>query len=529
MKDNPQKQVFLYDTTLRDGCQAEGFSLSLEEKLQIAAQLDMLGVHYIEGGYPLSNPKDAEFFKQVNKLNLRNSQVSAFGATRRADTPADKDEGLRALLDAQTPAVTIVAKASDLHVNKVLGTTPEENLQMIEDSVKFLKSEGKTVLLDAEHFFDGYLRNPDYALKVAEVSADSGADCVVLCDTNGGALTSQVADITAKVCQNVQASVGVHCHNDCGLAVANSIASIENGADHLQGTLNGLGERCGNTDLCVVIPIIELKTPFTAIGRRKLRKITEVSRFAYETANMMFRGAQPFVGSSAFAHKGGLHVDAMRKDSGTYEHVHPEDVGNERRFLISELSGKAAVKDLFERLKMDPDKNMVADILSSVKEKENEGYQYEAAEGSFALLARRAAGTYRKLFKGDGYHVSTIKHSNGDIVTDATVKLTINGHREHTASEGDGPVNALDGALRKALEHHYPCLKKMQLTDYMVRVINPKAATAAKVRVVIQSADETHTWGTVGVDENIIDASWEALIDSIEYKLLLEKDDEQRR
>ncbi len=522
MNAKEKNQVFAYDTTLRDGCQAEGFSLSLEEKLQTAVEMDRLGIHYIEGGYPLSNPKDAEFFRQVPSLGLKNASVAAFGSTRRAGGEAGKDAGLRALLDADTPVVTIVAKAWDLHVRKVLDTSAEENLRMIEDSVQFLKSQDRTVILDAEHFFDGYCENPQYALDVVRVSVGAGADCVVLCDTNGGALTSQVAAVTAEVCGQTNASVGIHCHNDCGLAVANSIAALEHGARHVQGTLNGLGERCGNTDLCVVLPIIELKTPFTSIGRERLKRITEVSRFAYESGNMMLHGAQPFVGSSAFAHKGGLHVDAMLKDSGTYEHVNPADVGNERRFLISELSGKAAVRELFGRLGMSPDKNLTARILETVKEKENQGYQYEAAEGSFALLARRAGGTYRKLFGVEGYHVSTIKHGDGGIVTDATVKLAVNGHREHTASEGDGPVNALDGALRKALEHHYPCLEKMQLTDYMVRVINPKAATAARVRVIIQSADETHTWGTVGVSENIIDASWEALIDSIEYKLLLE-------
>ncbi len=516
-------QVRVYDTTLRDGCQAEGFSLSLEEKLQIAVELDSLGIHYIEGGYPLSNPKDEEFFRRVSALNLKSAQIAAFGSTRRADTAADRDRGLRALLDAGTPVVTIVAKASDFQVREVLGISLEENLRMIEDSIKFLKAQGRVVLLDAEHFFDGFRSNPDYALRVSRVSAEAGAECFVLCDTNGGALTSSVGAVTAEVCSHIDIPVGVHCHNDCGLAVANSIASVENGARHLQGTLNGFGERCGNTDLCVALPIIELKTRFVAVGPENLRRITEVSRFAYETANMMFRGDQPFVGSSAFAHKGGLHVDAMMKAGGSYEHVNPEDVGNERRFLISELSGKAAVKQILDRLGMDPDKDLISAILKAVKDKENQGYQYEAAEGSFALLVRRAGGTYRKLFKEEGYHVSTIKHSSGETVTDATVKLAINGHREHTASEGDGPVNALDGALRKALEHHYPCLKKVHLTDYMVRVINPRAATAARVRVVIQSADETHTWGTVGVSENIIDASWEALIDSIEYKLLLDE------
>jgi len=519
MSERP-RQIHVYDTTLRDGCQAEGISLSLQDKLQIATVLDELGVHYIEGGYPLSNPKDAEFFKRVGTLGLKRSRIAAFGSTRRATSSVGEDKGLRVLLEAETPVVTLVAKSWDLHVERVLRTTLDENLRMVEESVRYLKEHGREVILDAEHFFDGYLSNPEHALKVAKVAAEAGADCVVLCDTNGGALCSAVAELTRLVCEAIDAPVGIHCHNDAGMAVANSLLAVESGAVHVQGTLNGWGERCGNADLCVLLPILELKAGLRAIGGENLRRLTEVSRFAYEAANMLPRANQPFVGSSAFAHKGGLHVDAMRKEKLSYEHMDPELVGNERRFLISELSGNAAVRYMAERLGIEQDPQVMGRILGRVMDLENEGYQFEAAEGSFALLALKESGGYRPLFDVDGYHVSVIRQSDGHLVTDATVKLIVGEKRMHTAAEGDGPVNALDGALRKALEPHFETLKGMRLVDYRVRVINAREGTAARVCVVIQSADDVHTWGTVGVDENIIEASWKALIDSIEYKLL---------
>ena len=517
------KQIYLYDTTLRDGCQAEGISFSLDDKLMVAERLDDLGVHYIEGGYPLSNPKDEEFFRRVPALGLKTARVAAFGSTRRADRSASEDRGLHALLEAETPVVTIVAKAWDLHVEKVLRTSAQENLRMVEDSVRFLKDRGREVILDAEHFFDGCRSDEDYAMQVAKVAQEAGADCVVLCDTNGGSLTDYVAEKTRLACERLSVPVGIHCHNDCGLAVANAVAAVQAGAVHVQGTLNGFGERCGNTDLCVVIPVVELKLRFRAIGRENLRRITEVSRFAYEAANLLPDTHRPFVGASAFAHKGGLHVDAMQKDERTYEHIDPSLVGNERRFLISELSGKASVLQKMERFGIADDPQLRSRILERVVELEGEGYQFEVAEGSFALLAQKEAGSYRRFFDVEGYHVSTIKQADGLLVTDASVKLNVNGHREHTASEGDGPVNALDGAMRKALDHHYPGLRTMHLTDYKVRVINPRAATAARVCAVIQSADDTHSWGTVGVSENVIEASWQALIDSIEYKLLADE------
>ncbi len=513
------RQIYVYDTTLRDGCQAEGISPSLQDKLQIASVLDDLGVHYIEGGFPQSNPKDREFFEQVGSLGLKHAKVAAFGSTRRSDSTAGDDKSLNGLLAAETPVVTIVAKSWDLHVEKVLRTTLEENLRMVEDSVRYLKGRGREVILDTEHFFDGYRSNPEHALAVVRAGAEAGADCVVLCDTNGGSLAGFVGEVTGIVREATGAPVGIHCHNDSGLAAANSLAALEAGAVHVQGTLNGWGERCGNADLCVLISIIDLKTDWTAIGREQLRKITEVSRFAYELANTLPSANQPFVGVSAFAHKGGLHVDAMRKDRLTYEHVDPELVGNERRFLVSELSGHAAVRYMAERFGVPQDREVMGRVLRRVMEMENEGYQFEAAEGSFALLALKEAGLYREMFGVDGYHASVIRQSDGRLVTDATVKIRIGRERMHTASEGDGPVNALDGALRKALEPHFETLRRMHLTDYKVRVINAREATAARVCVVIQSADDAHTWGTVGVSENVIEASWLALIDSVEYKL----------
>ncbi|MFW6189850.1 MAG: citramalate synthase [Planctomycetota bacterium] len=518
-----EKRIQIYDTTLRDGCQAEGVSMALEDKLEVAERLDELGVDYIEGGYPLSNPKDEEFFRQAPRLGLKSARISAFGSTRRADRAAEDDVGLGALLDAETPAVTIVAKAWDYHVTDVIRTTLEENLRMVEDSVRFLKEAGREVVFDAEHFFDGWKSDPEYAASVCRAAAESGADCVVLCDTNGGSLPDEVGRVTARVVEQVDCPVGIHCHNDGGLAVANSIVAVQNGAVHVQGTLNGLGERCGNADLCTILPNLNLKTAYRCVSDEQLKKVTEVSRFAYEAANLMYDPRQPFVGVSAFAHKGGLHVDAMRKARGSYEHVDPALVGNERRYLLSELSGHATMLEKIEKYDITHDRETAGRLLERLQELENEGYQFEAAEASFELLAKRMAGKFRPHFDVKAYHVSVIKQADGGVVTDATVKLDVDGEQVFTASEGDGPVNALDGALRKALEPHYPPLQNVHLTDYKVRVINPREATAARVRVVIQSADGNRVWGTVGVSENIIDASWEALLDSVEYRLLMEE------
>jgi 2-isopropylmalate synthase len=518
------RQISVYDTTLRDGCQAEGVSLTVVDKLEVARRLDELGVHYIEGGYPLSNPKDQEFFQRVRDLDLQNSRVVAFGSTRKAGSAPEEDRFLRAVLEAETPAVTLVAKAWDWHVTDVLRTTLQENLRMVEDSVRYVKSRGREVLFDAEHFFDGCKADADYALSVLRAAAEAGADYVVLCDTNGGALPHEVAEITARVCGELAVPVGIHCHNDSGVAVANTVTAVLNGAVQVQGTMNGLGERAGNADLCSVIPNIDLKTPHRCLSGERLKRLTEVSRFVFEVANLIPDPVQPFVGVSAFAHKAGLHVDALRKAPGSYEHIDPMLVGNERRFLLSELSGHASMLAKIEQYEITHDEQMVRELLGRLQGLEHEGYQYEGAEASFELVAKQVAGTMKPFFEVIGYHVSVIRHADDSLVTDATVKLIVNGELMHTASEGDGPVNALDGALRKALEPHYPELKDVHLTDYKVRVINPREATAAKVRVVIQSADGRRSWGTIGVDENIIDASWEALLDSVQYKLLMKQD-----
>jgi 2-isopropylmalate synthase len=479
-------------------------------------------LHYIEGGYAGSNPKEDRFFREARRLNLKQARLAAFGSTRRKGVTAEEDRGIKAMLEAETPVVTVVGKAWGYHVKHVIRTSADENLRMVEDSVKCLKAAGREVIFDAEHFFDGHRGEPEYALKVARVAEEAGADCVVLCDTNGGSLADEIARVTAVVVEELSCPVGIHCHNDSGLGVAGSIAAVQAGAVHVQGTMNGLGERAGNADLCAIIAIINLKMPFRCVSDEQLRKLTEVSRFTYEAANLMYNPRQPFVGTSAFAHKGGLHVDAMLKADRAYEHMDPKLVGNERRLLLGELSGHATMLAKVEKYDIAHDQEMIARLTERLQELENEGYQFEAAEASFELLAKKMAGHFRPHFDVRSYHVSTAKHADGSLVTDATVKLDVGEDQLHTASEGDGPVNALDGALRKALEGHYPVLEDMHLTDYRVRVINPRAATAARVRVVIQSADSKRVWGTVGVSENIIDASWEALLDSIEYKLLIE-------
>lgn len=515
------KHIAIYDTTLRDGCQAEGVSMSVDDKLDVALRLDELGVHYIEGGYPLSNPKDQQFFERAKGLNLKTARIAAFGSTRRAGHKAEEDGWLKAVLQADTPAVTLVAKGWDFHVTEVIRTDLNENLRMVADSVRYLKSHDREVVLDVEHFFDGYKSNPEYSLKVAKVAAEAGADCVCLCDTNGGSLVWEVSEGTTSVAETVDCTVGIHCHNDSGLAVANSVVAIRAGATHVQGTMNGIGERAGNADLCSIMPIINIKMGLSSISSECLKRLTETSRFVYEAGNLMYKSHQPFVGSSAFAHKAGLHVDALRKMDYAYEHMDPAVVGNERRFLVSELSGRASMLAKIEQYQIAHDKTLVSKLLEEIQDLENQGYQFEAAEASFELLAKKAAGHFTPPFTPISYHVSSIQQADGDLVTDAMVKIEVNGEIMHTAAEGDGPVNALDGALRKALEPHFPDLEAVHLSDYRVRVINAKDATAAKVRVVIQSTDGKREWGTVGVHENIINASWQALMDSIQYRLLM--------
>jgi len=514
------EKVKLYDTTLRDGMQAEGVSFSLEDKLAIAQCLDNLAIDYIEGGYAASNPKEMQFFTEAAKLKLKNSKIAAFGSTRRADTKVSDDASLKAIFACKTPTATLVGKTWDMHVTDVLGCSLDENLSICSESVKYLKKKGLEVIFDAEHFFDGYKKNPEYAMKVLAAAAEAGANILVLCDTNGGSLPFDVHEITKTVCEQFNSIiVGIHAHNDTDCATANTIAAVQAGVRHVQGTMNGLGERCGNANLCTVIPNLALKMDFEVISPEKIRTLTEVSRFIFEIGNLTPVMNMAYVGESAFAHKAGLHVDALRKNKRTYEHIDPKLIGNERRFLISELSGKSNILAELEKTRISQDKQLAQKILTSVQELENEGYQFEAANASFDLLVKKLMGTYKPFFELIKYHTTVEKHAAGDMVTEATVKLKVDGITEHVVGEGNGPVNALNAALRKSLERFYPAIRDVHLIDYKVRVVNARAGTAARVRVIIESRDKTSIWGTVGVSENIIEASWEALVDSVEYKL----------
>lgn len=518
------RSVKLYDTTLRDGAQTEGVSFSVKDKLRIAAKLDRLGIHYIEGGWPFSNPKDISFFKAVKKSKLKNSKVVAFGSTRRAHTKAGNDRNLRALLASRTEAVTVFGKSWDLHVRSVLKTTLDENLKMIEDSVRYLRSKGREVIYDAEHFFDGYRDNPEYAMETLYAAMEGGANAVVLCETNGGVITLDVARIVSEVLPVVDVSLGIHAHNDNGMGVASSIAAIQAGCDHVQGTINGLGERCGNADLVPIIANLKLKLGINCVSSRALRELTEVSHFVAEACNMKHMDNQPFVGASAFAHKGGIHINAVLKNPRTYEHADPKEVGNHSRLLISELAGKSGVLKKAKELdlKLGKKDKKTEKVYSLMQKLEHEGYHFEAAEASFELLMKRVLGKFKRFFELEDFRVIIEKRA-GKMISEATIKLTVDNVKEHTAALGDGPINALDNALRKALRDFYPNLSEMHLTDFKVRVLDEKAGTAAKVRVLIQSQDKDNSWWTIGVSENIIEASWQALVDSIEYKLLKDR------
>ncbi len=513
-------EIKLYDTTLRDGMQAEGVSFSLEDKLAIARCLDELGLDYIEGGYAASNPKEIQFFAEAAKLNLKNAKIAAFGSTRRADTSVSDDISLNTMLACKTQAATLVGKTWDMHVTNVLGCSLDDNLTICAESVEYLKKHGIETIFDAEHFYDGYKENPEYAMKVLAAAAQAGADSIVLCETNGGCMPEQVYEITKAVCEQFgNIVVGIHTHNDTDCATANSLAAVRAGARQVQGTINGLGERCGNANLCAIIPNLAFKMGFEVISPEKIKTLTEVSRYVFEIGNLTPVMNMPYVGDSAFAHKGGLHVDALRKSKRTYEHIAPELVGNARRFLISELSGRSTVMAKLEKTKIAEDKQLARKILFRVQELENEGYQFESADASFDLLVKKVMGTYKPFFEMIKYHVTVEKRKTGDIVTEATVKLRVGDRTEHVVGEGDGPVNALDAALRKSLESFYLSIKEIHLIDYKVRVVNARAGTAARVRVIIESRDKNSMWGTVGVSENIIEASWQALVDSVEYKL----------
>ncbi len=515
-------KVKLYDTTLRDGAQGEGISYSVMDKIAIARELDRLGVHYIEGGWPGSNPKDMEFFLKMGKSRLKNAELVAFGSTRRPHTKPLDDANLKALVKSQAQVITIFGKTWDLHITDVLKTTLEENLSMIKDTVAFLVSKGLTVFYDAEHFFDAYAANPGYSLRCLMTAQEAGARAVVLCDTNGGTLTSEISKVVREARPKIKVWLGIHCHNDADLAVANSIAAVEAGADMVQGTINGYGERCGNADLIPIIANLKLKLGMHCISDDKLRELTKVSHFVSEISNMKQRSDQPYTGASAFAHKGGVHINAVMKNPKTYEHIEPDLVGNRRRVLMSELAGKTGILLRAKDIKLDLSKDdpKTKRILKLIQKLEHQGYHFEAAEASFELLMKKAFKIYKKFFELEGFRVVVEKQANKKITSEAIMKLKVRGTKEHTAADGDGPVNALDNALRKALKEFYPALSKMHLSDFKVRVLDEKAGTAAKVRVLIQSQDEKDTWSTIGVSENIIEASWQALVDSVEYKLL---------
>ena len=520
-------QVFIYDTTLRDGSQAEGISLSKNDKLKIAERLDQLGAAYIEGGWPGSNPKDVVFFKEAKNLQLKHAKIAAFGSTRRAKNKPEEDENLKLLLESEAPVVTIFGKSWLLHVTEVLKVTPEQNLEMIQDSCAFLSSAGRETIFDAEHFFDGYKDSPEYALDVLKHAVSGGAGTVTLCDTNGGCLPEEIYRITKAVRESLPENViiGIHCHNDSELATANSLAAIAAGARHVQGTINGFGERCGNANLCSIIGNLELKMGMRCLPDGNLATLRDCSRFVDEIANLHHDPRLPYVGDSAFAHKGGMHVNAVEKNPITFEHVSPETVGNHRRILVSDLSGRSNLGMKAKELGLEADAEKLASALTEIKRRENLGYEYELAEASFALLLEKETGEYHPFFKHLGFRVSVEKRGSQDRISEATVKLKVGEDESLVAAESSsGPVNALDTALRKALVPFYPELKGMSLLDYKVRILSGDNGTAAKTRVLIESgAPGKRSWITVGVSENIIDASYEALVDSVEYALLMHR------
>src|SRR5437016_5850693 len=515
-------RVFTFDTTLRDGTQGESVSFSPEDKLIIAQKLDELGIDYIEGGWPGSNPKDKEFFERARDPTLHHAKLTAFGSTRFAKNPVEEDRNVRALVEAGTPVVSIFGKTWDLHVKRALGITEEENLLLIGETVKFLKDHGKEVVYDAEHFFDGYSANPDYALRTLEAARQAGADVLCLCDTNGGTITGRLVELVAEVRKRFDGIIGIHTHNDSDVAVANTVAAVEAGATHVQGCMNGYGERCGNANLASVIANLELKLGHTTVGPEKLAGLASVCRFIAELANLPLRNDQPYVGRSAFAHKGGIHVSAVLKDSATYEHVHPETVGNRQRVLVSDLSGRGNIMyklkqhGLAGRLSEDARR----ELLERIKQLEYEGYELEAAEGTFELLVREALHPGLHFFKVEGYEVTTKSTGAVGSRSTATVNVRAQDGVHSATATGQGPVHALDLCLRKCLAALYPRISEVRLTDYKVRVLEPKKGTAARVRVLIEWSDHRKSWSTVGVSDNVIEASWFALVDAIRLELI---------
>ena len=514
--------VSIYDTTLRDGAQGERINFSAEEKLRIAHRLDDMGFHYIEGGWPGSNPKDVRFFEMAKEQPLRRARLTAFGSTRKPGIRPENCRNLRALLQAGTPAVTIVGKSWDLHVTEILGIPLAENLEMIRDSIAYLKRKGKEVFFDAEHFFDGYRCRPAYALSTLKAALDAGADRIVLCDTNGGAMPHDLTAAVRKAAATIPAArLGIHTHNDCGLAVANTIAAVQAGVVIVQGTVNGYGERCGNADLTSVIGNLQLKMGRKCLPEASLRQLTNLSYYVGEVANVRPLPFRPFVGRSAFAHKGGLHVNAVAKNPQAYEHIRPEQVGNHHRVLVSELAGKSNIDFKAKELGIDLGDHDAASrkIVREIKRLENQGFQYDAAEGSLSLLMKKITGAFREPFTLECFSVTNGKTRNNPSVCQATIKISVGDEEELTAAEGNGPVNALDNALRKALTKFYPQISEMHLIDFKVRIVEGSEGTAARVKVLLDSGDGEEMWSTIGVSENIIEASWQALVDSIQYKL----------
>ena len=533
MNDKP-KTVSVYDTTLRDGAQSEDVHLSTEDKVRITRKLDDLGLHYIEAGWPGSNPTDELFFQEIKNYVLNNSKIAAFGSTHNPKSSPESDQAFAKLLQAKTQVITLFGKTWEIHVKEALRTSMEHNLQLIYDSLAFLRSHVQELFFDAEHFFDGFKANRDYALACLKKAQTAGADALVLCDTNGGSLPSEIAEIVRSVRREIpEAVLGIHAHNDSELAVANSIAAIEAGASQVQGTINGFGERCGNANLCSILPNLELKLGYTCLPEGALQKMTTISHYVSEVANLRPFPRQPYVGRSAFAHKGGVHVSAILRNPKTYEHIPPESVGNRQRVLLSDLSGKSNI--LFKAkqygIYLDKDDPFVLELLNQVKQLESEGYEFSVAEASFELLLNKTLGRARRYYSLLGFRVMDAKNQeNEDPFSEATVMIQVGGEIEHTAATGKGPVNALDNALRKGLEKFYPDIKEMNLLDFKVRVLSPSinshAGTASRVRVLIESGDPQYRWITVGVSYNIIEASWQALVDSVNYKLF--KDDQEK-
>jgi 2-isopropylmalate synthase len=517
-------QIDIYDTTLRDGTQGEGVAFSVADKLRIAERLDAFGVHYIEGGWPGSNPRDIEFFELARHRTFRRARLAAFGSTRRKDVKVEQDDQVRLLLDAATPVVTIFGKTWLLHVREVLQTTPEENLAMIEDTVRHLKRHGKFVVYDAEHAFDGYKDNPEYARATWDAAARGGADVIALCDTNGGSLPSEILSITRDARGRLTTTLGIHTHDDIGLGVANALVGVEAGATHIQGTINGYGERTGNCNMISVMPILYFKSGLQSVPAESLAQLKNLSQFVDETANIRPNPRMPWVGVTAFSHKGGAHVNAVQKVIRSYEHIDPTLVGNARHVLMSDLAGRSNIVMKARELGFDVTSAtpQLKEMLARIKDLEHRGYEFEAADGSLALLIRRVLTQTPPPFVVDGYHVS-MRRSGTSSICEATVKVMVDGRSAHTVAEGDGPINALDGALRGALVGFYERLGKVRLTDYKVRIIDSTSATAATTRVLIQSTDGTTEWGTVGVNANIVEASLEALVDSLEYALVLDR------